>query len=48
MDRAIYPWVAGKRFEDPGLVVLLNDFCDGVLVEHALAKSWERSGLESA
>lgn len=45
MDRAIYPWIAGARFEDPGLVVLLNDFCDGVLVEHAIAKSWQRSGL---
>ncbi|KAM0752878.1 PLC-like phosphodiesterase [Meredithblackwellia eburnea MCA 4105] len=45
MDRTTYPWIAGKTFDDPGNVILLNDFVDGVLVEHALDVSRRRAGL---
>ena len=45
MDGATYPWIAGKTFADPGTVVFLNDFVDGVLVEHAVEVSRQRAGL---
>ncbi|KAL8293568.1 hypothetical protein RQP46_000269 [Phenoliferia psychrophenolica] len=44
-DRATYPWIATKTFNDPGNVVFLNDFVDGVLVEHAIDVSRQRAGL---
>ncbi|GAA5866090.1 hypothetical protein JCM1840_003403 [Sporobolomyces johnsonii] len=45
MDRVTYPWLATKAFIEPGLVVFLNDFVDGCLVEHALEKTKERVNL---
>lgn len=36
MDRVTYPWLASRTFEEPGNVVLLNDFVDGVLVRLCL------------
>jgi len=44
-DRFTYPWIASKTFEEPGNVILLNDFVEGALVDLAIAKSWERSGF---
>ncbi|SDA03124.1 BZ3500_MvSof-1268-A1-R1_Chr11-1g03316 [Microbotryum saponariae] len=45
MDRVTYPWLQSHKFEQSGLVVLLNDFVEGVLVEHAVEISKQRAGL---
>lgn len=45
LDPYTYNWVKGRHFIEPGLVVLLNDFVDSVLTEHAIEKSKLRAGL---
>jgi hypothetical protein len=40
-----YPWIANNKFIEDGNVVFVNDFVDGVLVEHCVEKSRERAGL---
>ncbi|PLW23812.1 hypothetical protein PCASD_10652 [Puccinia coronata f. sp. avenae] len=47
LDPFTYSWVKGRHFIEPGLVVLLNDFVDSVLTEHAIEKSKIRAGLFS-
>lgn len=44
-DRETYPWISKTRFHEPGLVVFLNDFCDGALVDHTIQVCRERAGL---
>ncbi|EHS63698.1 uncharacterized protein PGTG_21777 [Puccinia graminis f. sp. tritici CRL 75-36-700-3] len=48
LDPFTYTWVKGRHFIEPGLVVLLNDFVDSVLTEHAIEKSKIRAGLFSS
>ncbi|OAV87089.1 hypothetical protein PTTG_02317 [Puccinia triticina 1-1 BBBD Race 1] len=48
LDPFTYSWVKGRHFIEPGLVVLLNDFVDSVLTEHAIEKSKIRAGLFSS
>lgn len=45
MDRVTYPWVASKTFAEPGNIVLLQDFVEGLVVEHAREVSRQRAGL---
>ncbi|KAK4046946.1 hypothetical protein OIV83_005737 [Microbotryomycetes sp. JL201] len=45
MDRVTYPWLASHEFHEPGTIVLLQDFVEGVLVEHAIDISRRRAGL---
>ncbi|KAK4048970.1 hypothetical protein OIO90_005605 [Microbotryomycetes sp. JL221] len=45
MDRVTYPWLTTHEFKEPGTVVLLQDFVEGVLVEHAIDISRRRAGL---
>ncbi|KAM0791848.1 hypothetical protein ACM66B_004105 [Microbotryomycetes sp. NB124-2] len=45
MDRVTYPWLATHDFHEPGNIVLLQDFVEGVLVEHAIDISRRRAGL---
>lgn len=44
-DRVTYPWIAEAEFNDPGLVVFLNDFCDGALVDHTINVCKKRAGF---
>ncbi|KAG9039980.1 hypothetical protein FRB95_004452 [Tulasnella sp. JGI-2019a] len=44
MDRVTYPWIESKTFNEPGNIILLNDFVEGLLVEHAIMKSKDRAG----
>ncbi|POW21093.1 hypothetical protein PSHT_02857 [Puccinia striiformis] len=48
LDPFTYSWVKGRHFIEPGLVVLLNDFVDSALTEHAIEKSKIRAGLFSS
>lgn len=45
MDRATYPWIESHTFQDPGNVIFLNDFVEGVLVEHCIEVSKQRAGV---
>ncbi|KAH9811451.1 PLC-like phosphodiesterase [Melampsora americana] len=45
VDPHTYRWIRERHFVEPGLVVLLNDFVDPVLTEHAIEKSKIRAGL---
>ncbi|MBW0466480.1 hypothetical protein O181_006195 [Austropuccinia psidii MF-1] len=45
VDPHTYAWVRERHFIEPGLVVLLNDFVDSVLTEHAIEKSKIRGGF---